>query len=681
MLKISLFGLLSLFSLFHLQAQDIGLQLSMDGASEGYTLFNPEKTNKAHLVNNCGESINEWTFTERPGITSYLLENGNLLQAGRTTMEIRDWDNNLVWLYDMDGNGLQQHHDIEPLPNGNILCVITDDYQEEQAAGFGRDTDTFSGNMKLDKIVELQPVGTEEAVIVWEWKFADHFIQDFDSTLENFGVVNDHPELLNVNFEAGFAPDWSHVNGIDYNAELDQIIISARHLSELLIIDHSTTTEEAAGHTGGNSNKGGDILWRWGNPQVYGQGQAASQKLDRQHDGKWVPAGYPDAGKISVFNNGGYQNAGGSSIHLIDPAWNGTDYQQTSDGQFLPLDYDWSWSGEILGEVMAQGKKSGVESLLNGNLLICETAGGRMTELTKEGELVWVYVNPRGVLIEQTPPLESMFQNDIFRAERYDLDYPAFDLVDTSPQAFLEETELSLLCTGALSSSLTVKVLLEGPYEGNGQMRASDFTAMPVEQPFSAAPYNYQGAESLNDLSMSSDEIVDWLLIEVRSGTPNIDGDRATETVVSKAVLLKQDGTVIESNGNNALQFEGLGNIVNGESYYLCIRHRNHLDVLTAEPFIAGALVEIDLKQDAQAAFGLDQLTNTSDSFSAMRSGELNQDGAIELQDYEQWKLRRATLNAYQQEDANLDNCIQVTDFDLWFLNQGMVGTPEIDFE
>ena len=90
-------------------------------------------------------------------------------------------------------------------------------------------------------------------------------------------MVEDHPELLDLNFPSAHDNDWTHVNAVDYNASLDQIIISARHLSEVYIIDHSTTTAEAAGHTGGNANMGGDFLWRWGNPQIYRQGGPSNQ--------------------------------------------------------------------------------------------------------------------------------------------------------------------------------------------------------------------------------------------------------------------------------------------------------------------------------------------------------------------------------------------------------------------
>jgi len=157
-------------------------------------------------------------------------------------VEIRDWDDNVIWSYAV----VDQHHNIEPLPNGNILCLLWDRYSDAEMIAMGRNPATVGEEMLLDKIIEIQPVGTNDANVVWEWKFADHFIQDFDNTKLNFGIVADHPELLDLNFVDANVPnqdiDYTHANGLDYNAALDQIIISVRHLNEIYIIDHSTTT-------------------------------------------------------------------------------------------------------------------------------------------------------------------------------------------------------------------------------------------------------------------------------------------------------------------------------------------------------------------------------------------------------------------------------------------------------
>ena len=94
-------------------------------------------------------------------------------------------------------------------------------------------------------------------------------------------------------------PDWLHINAVAYNAELDQIMLSVFEFSEIWVIDHSTTTAEAAGHEGGKYGKGGDLLYRWGNPRAYRAGTVKDQKLFGQHNAHWIAKGFPARGTSS----------------------------------------------------------------------------------------------------------------------------------------------------------------------------------------------------------------------------------------------------------------------------------------------------------------------------------------------------------------------------------------------
>lgn len=132
----------------------------------------------------------------------------------------------------------------------------------------------------------MQPVGTNGGTIVWKWHFWDHLIQDYDATKLNYGVVAQHPELLDINV-GSTSGDWMHVNEISYDAEKDLIVFSSHNLDELYVIDHSTTTTESAGHTGGNYGKGGDILYRWGRPANYDA--PGSQVFNVVHSAIWIP--------------------------------------------------------------------------------------------------------------------------------------------------------------------------------------------------------------------------------------------------------------------------------------------------------------------------------------------------------------------------------------------------------
>src|SRR5262249_23204710 len=108
-------------------------------------------------------------------------------------------------------------------------------------------------------------------------------------------------------------PDWTHVNAVDYNAELDQIMLSTPEFNEIWIIDHGTTTAEAAGHTRGRRGKGGDLLYRWGNPATYRAGGPKDKTLFFQHNAHWIPKGLPGAGRMLVYNNGARRTGGNYS--------------------------------------------------------------------------------------------------------------------------------------------------------------------------------------------------------------------------------------------------------------------------------------------------------------------------------------------------------------------------------
>ena len=204
-------------------------------------------------------------------------------------------------------------------------------------------------------------------------------------------MVADHPELIDLNYRGpGTGPggaDLNHTNAIDYNAQFDQILLSIRCFSEIWVIDHSTTTAEAGGHSGGNSGMGGDLLYRWGNPAAYDAGDAGDQQLFVQHDAQWIPSGYPGAGNILVFNNGGGRPDGDySSVDEIVPPVDSSGYYE-GYGPTAPL---WSYTAATPTDFYAAAI-SGAQRLPDGNTLICDGPNGYFFEVTSAGDLVWDY--------------------------------------------------------------------------------------------------------------------------------------------------------------------------------------------------------------------------------------------------------------------------------------------------
>ena len=429
------------------QEQTVGLFLNTTAAAPGYTLFAPMSYNVTYLIDNNGELVQSWSSEYRPGLSVYILENGDLLrtriiqgqlfQTGGHGggVEIIDWDGNLVWEFDYFSDQYWQHHDIESLPNGNVLLIAWEHKADATAIANGRNPNMLDGSQQPfgfwpDHIIEVNP---ESNSIAWEWHVWDHLIQDYDSSKVNYGVVSDHPELVNLNYPSGpnTSGDWLHINAVDYNAELDQIILSVHHFGEIWIIDHSTTTIEAASHTGGNSGKGGDLLYRWGNPQAYIGGNSNERIFFGQHDARWIE----DGSQIMVFNNGSGRPGGSySSIDVItQPIGEDNLYVLDSNGIYGPDTLSWQYTATPLGDLFA-ANISGAHRLENGNTLICDGPRGHYFEVDSAGSLVWDYVNPvvnTGPLYQgQEIPTQGSAQNSTlnrtFRVHRYPTDYLGF---------------------------------------------------------------------------------------------------------------------------------------------------------------------------------------------------------------------------------------------------------------
>jgi hypothetical protein len=192
--------------------------------------------------------------------------------------------------------------------------------------------------------------------------------------------------------------DWNHINCVAHNPELDQIMLSIHEFSEVWIIDHGTTTEEAASHKGGKRGKGGDLLYRWGNPQAYRNGTNADQRLFSQHCAHWIPAGLPGGGNMLVFNNGNRRPDGNySTVDEVELPLNKDGlYQREEFVAFGPERAKWSYSASPVKESFFSGLISGAQRLANGNTYICSGNQAIMFEVTPEKEIVWMFKYPGG---------------------------------------------------------------------------------------------------------------------------------------------------------------------------------------------------------------------------------------------------------------------------------------------
>ena len=449
------------------QTRTVGLFINDTVNSfRGYTVFAPKQNTMTYLINNEGRKIHEWdASTYPPGQAVYLLENGNLLRTCMTQTQLGtgggeggrieeyDWSDNLVWELNYSTSTYMQHHDIKKLPDGNIVMLVVEkkSYAQIIAAGFDptklNPEISQKGYMLPDCIVEIQPTYPSGGIVVWEWHVWDHLIQDYDANKANYGVVGAHPELIDCDGDRRILPVfWNHANSIDYNPALDQIAVSVRGNSEAWIIDHSTTTAQAAGHSGGNSGKGGDLMYRWGNPLTYNAGTISNRKYFEQHDVEWVKPGCPGAGNLTCYNNGLGRSPMYSTVDEITPPVdiNGN-YAYTPGSAFGPAGFTWSYTANP-PESLYSENISGAQRQPNGNTLICEGGHGDFTEVTSTGQLVWKYICPvddngpltQGDIIPVNPVRPDETMNSVFRVYRYSPDYAAFTGRDMTPGDFIE---------------------------------------------------------------------------------------------------------------------------------------------------------------------------------------------------------------------------------------------------
>ncbi len=407
------------------------VETDWDRVSPGVVKIEPVAADESWLIDNNKEIVATFAGDYYSSLAQFMPDGSRIVAgdlhtdvfvgAGGSNGCIEEYaaDGSLTWRMNLSTDEYISHHDFARLENGNILAIVWEKVSTDEAVSQGRDPEQVaeSGEFWYDAVIEVNPYTLE---VVWEWSMRHHLVQDFDPGKANYGVVADHPELFNINLvhyrasTGEITKDWTHVNAIDYNAELDQILLSSNHFSEIWIIDHSTTPLESTDHSGGRYGKGGDFLYRWGNPENYARGTADDRTLFSQHDVQWIDAGLPGEGHILVFNNGDMtQRPYSTVVELASPLNEDGSYSIASDQAYGPTELAWEYNPEP-PERFFSFFISGAQRLENGNTLVNQGAGAKLREVTRSGEIVWEYEYANG----DAPHM-------LFRANKYPEDHPA----------------------------------------------------------------------------------------------------------------------------------------------------------------------------------------------------------------------------------------------------------------
>jgi outer membrane protein assembly factor BamB len=361
-----------------LKRRSVGLTaLNRAKSAGGYTLFAPQTGGGAvYLIDIEGQVVHRWTMPVRPGRDAVILPNGNLGYNGSHPDPAKPYPAWPLWrggdFYEATPEGEivwryqdpSHHHDAQWLPNGDLLYATV----EPLSAAFS--ARIVGGDPRKDApdgIVQGDVIKqvNRNGEVVWRWAAGDHL------------DPADYP--IHPIFDRRH---WPFINGLGETRD-GLVLMSLRVTSGIIAVDRAS----------------GKVVWRIG-PDVLAQQHTPIEMAD---------------GSILSFDNGNLRpgvTAPHSRAVQVDPKTGKVVWEYTDPVR--PLFFS-----PYMGSA---------ERLWNGNTLICESAFGRLFEVTAEGELVWEYVIP---FFDEYPDdgardFAAGQQNSVFRAHRYHADQIAW---------------------------------------------------------------------------------------------------------------------------------------------------------------------------------------------------------------------------------------------------------------
>lgn len=174
--------------------------------------------------------------------------------------------------------------------------------------------------------------------------------------------------------------------------------------------------------------------------------------------------------------------------------------------------------------------------------------------------------------------------------------------------------------------SIAAEAKLSGSYDAVTDLMRDSLRSkslLPATEPYTATGFSISNP----DVPMRSDlitktgnnAVTDWVIIELR------DKDNPALVLSSKAALICRDGSIVEIDGISPVYFQDVAT----DEYYVAIRHRNHLGVMTATAIQLDALpVELDFSDTSTATWGTNAQYIAGET-AFMWGGDLNGDGVI----------------------------------------------------
>lgn len=214
---------------------------------------------------------------------------------------------------------------------------------------------------------------------------------------------------------------------------------------------------------------------------------------------------------------------------------------------------------------------------------------------------------------------------------------------------------------------LSLKAMLEGPYDGTSEMSSalSDDGKLEDTDPYGLGIT--ASAVVMNQTGLATP--VDWLKIELRNG------EDSTQIMGTTAALIQRDGNIISANGNTTLALD----VATAASYYVVLFHYNHLGVMSATPLnLLTTAAYIDFSDPATEVYTKGGVALKNDNGTmVLWSGDANGDGSVNAVDKNSfWRVEEGQAFQYgiSTSDFNLDGLINPTDANsLWRKNNSQV--------
>ena len=250
-------------------------------------------------------------------------------------------------------------HFMEVTPKGDVVWEHEDIYHHHDAQWLpnGNLLYTAAVDVYNNHISDIVKEVNPKGEVVWEWRAWEHLKFKEWPIHECFN--DDH---------------WPMINGV-HQTEDGLVLLSLRTTSGIIAVNKTTK----------------EIVWKIKYPL-----------LAQQHDPSMT-----EDGNVLCFDNGNIRPA---SIH----------HSRIVEYNPVTEKIDWLYVDEVPPAFFSPYMGS-VEKLWNGSYSICESAFGRIFEVTSEGELMWEYVIPE--FAEYPSPLNNYItgsHNSCFKAHRYE---------------------------------------------------------------------------------------------------------------------------------------------------------------------------------------------------------------------------------------------------------------------